>query len=141
MLPDAILLTVAAEEAHAHFPDRVVGAHEDLGLDESVFAIRHGTKRNPAGEGVALGGHEGEGLIVGVDDHYTSGKLDAAGSGGVDESDFTGGQASERGIEVVAGHPEICEVLFPGTDHIGRAGHGGRNANAVGFLPHWAEAL
>jgi hypothetical protein len=88
-LPEPVLLAVAAEH-EADLGEGILSPHQHLTLGHGLALLLGRRERDPTGEHVALWGHEGEGLLVGVQDEKRRWKLHAAADGRPQERDLPG---------------------------------------------------
>src|SRR5437879_6998488 len=72
VLPESIFLAMTGHETQAELIDGIAGAHQDLNLHNGGFIFHIRAKGNPASEDVALRGHQGKALVVGVEYKYAS---------------------------------------------------------------------
>src|SRR6266511_1445997 len=136
LLPEAILPALD-HDRHAQLVQGVVGAQQDLHLrrGDAVPLARGGAEGDPAGEDVPLRGHEGERLLVGVQDQEPGGQLDDAADREVEQGHVAWGDAGERAVEAAGRRPEAAERLLPGGDHLHGGGLDPGQLDAVGLLP------
>src|SRR5829696_6079169 len=85
--------------------------------------------------------HEGEGLVVGVEDHNARRELDPTRQRTADKGHLTRGDAGQRGVEAVSLGPELLVVVFPGLDVIDGRISAPAQAYPVVRLRHLDESL
>src|SRR5215218_3865762 len=85
--------------------------------------------------------HEGEGLVVSVEDHNARRELDPTRQRTADEGHLTRGDAGQRGVEAISLGPELLVVILPGLDDLDGRNLGTHKGYPVGLLPHLSESL
>ena len=139
-VPEDVFLAVPAER-QPDLVDRVAGPHQDLRLRERLLARLLGAERDPAGEHVALRGHQRERALVGVEDHDAGRELHPAGQRHAQQRDVAGRDSRQRPVEAVARRPELGKARLPRRDQLFRRDARRWQPHRVGLLPHLAEAL
>src|SRR5215213_461544 len=138
--PDPLLLR-GADDAEAQLVDPVVGACQrlDLGYRHAVL-VPVSAEGVPAGLGMALGGHDREGLVVGVD-HARSRVYGHAADGGAYEENLPWRNAGHRRVEPAVRRLELGKPLLPDPHRLLRRHLHAGQAHPVGLLPELPEAL
>src|SRR5215211_1599102 len=140
LAPHLVLHLVAAH-AESQLVEGIVGAHQNLGLGDGSTLFLEGTEGDPTRERVSLRRHQGEGLVIGVQDHHARRELDAAWQRAGNEGYLAWRDAGQRRVEEIPLGPEVLVIRFPGLDDLDGRNVGSREANPVGLLPHLPEAL
>ena len=108
--------------------------------DAGCVAGPIGAKGDRAGEDVALGGDEGEGAVVGVDDDHAGCQRRAARPLQVDDGHLARLDARSGAVEVAALRPVVAEARLPAADDLLGCNVGAGKAHAIGLAPQLAEA-